>query len=155
MVVGNMGTPNKMDYTIMGNAVNLAARLEGVNKQYDTGGILISEYTQAKIGDEFLTRGLSRVRVVGVDTPLRLYEVLELREDAPQAMLTMLNKWGSAFPAYESQDFSKAQNLFNAVYQENRQDRVAKLYLDRCEKYTAEPPAPEKWDNGVDNLTEK
>jgi class 3 adenylate cyclase len=155
MVVGNMGTPNKMDYTIMGNAVNLAARLEGVNKQYNTGGILISEYTQAKIGDEFLTRGLSRVRVVGVDTPLRLYEVLELREDAPQAMTDMLTNWSRAFTAYENQDFSQGLNLFNAIYQENQQDRVAKLYRDRCEKYTAEPPAPEKWDNGVDNLTEK
>ncbi|MDR2739947.1 MAG: adenylate/guanylate cyclase domain-containing protein [Treponema sp.] len=155
MVVGNMGTPNKMDYTIMGNAVNLAARLEGVNKQYNTGGILISEYTQAKIGDEFLTRGLSRVRVVGVDTPLRLYEVLELREGAPQAMLDMLNNWNRAFSVYENQGFPEALNLFNAIYQENQQDRVAKLYLDRCKKYTTEPPAPEKWDNGVDNLTEK
>ncbi|MDR2080112.1 MAG: adenylate/guanylate cyclase domain-containing protein, partial [Treponema sp.] len=136
MVVGNMGTPNKMDYTIMGNAVNLAARLEGVNKQYNTGGILISEYTQAKIGDEFLTRGLSRVRVVGVDTPLRLYEVLELREGAPQAVLDMLNNWNRAFSVYENQGFPEALNLFNAIYQENQQDRVAKLYLDRCRKYT-------------------
>jgi adenylate cyclase len=155
MVVGNMGTPNKMDYTIMGNAVNLAARLEGVNKQYNTGGILISEYTQRKIGDEFLTRGLSRVRVVGVDTPLRLYEALELRKDAPEAMLDMLDNWNSAFSAYESQAFPEALRLFRAIYEENDQDRVAKLYLDRCEKYAAEPPAPEKWDNGVDNLTEK
>ncbi|MDR0598345.1 MAG: adenylate/guanylate cyclase domain-containing protein [Treponema sp.] len=155
MVVGNMGTPNKMDYTIMGNAVNLAARLEGVNKQYNTGGILISEYTRAKIGDEFLTRGLSRVRVVGVDTPLRLYEALDLREDAPPAVEAMLGKWDRAFGAYENRDFSGALRLFREIYQENDQDRVAKLYLDRCEKYAADPPAPEKWDNGVDNLTEK
>jgi hypothetical protein len=155
MVVGNMGTPNKMDYTIMGNAVNLAARLEGVNKQYNTGGILISEYTQAKIGDEFLTRGLSRARVVGVDTPLRLYEALEMREDAPQAMLDMAADWSRAFSAYENQAFPEAQDLFSAIYRKNDQDRVAKLYLDRCEKYIANPPSPEAWDNGVDNLTEK
>ncbi|MDR1248350.1 MAG: adenylate/guanylate cyclase domain-containing protein [Treponema sp.] len=155
MVVGNMGTPNKMDYTIMGNAVNLAARLEGVNKQYNTGGILISEYTQAKIGGEFLTRGLSRVRVVGVDTPLRLYEALELREDAPQAMVDMTAEWSRAFSAYENQAFSEALDLFRAIRQKNDQDRVAKLYLDRCEKYAADPPSPEKWDNGVDNLVEK
>jgi adenylate cyclase len=144
-----------MDYTIMGNAVNLAARLEGVNKQYNTGGILISEYTQAKIGDEFLTRGLSRVRVVGVDTPLRLYEALELREDASPAMTATVDRWNSAFAAYENQNFSAALELFKSIYRENDQDRVAKLYLDRCETYVLEPPAPEKWDNGVDNLTEK
>jgi class 3 adenylate cyclase len=155
MVVGNMGTPNKMDYTIMGNAVNLASRLEGVNKQYNTGGILISEYTQAKIGGEFLTRGLSRARVVGVDTPIRLYEALELREDAPQAMLDMTADWSRAFRAYENQAFPEARDLFRAICRTNDQDRVAKLYLDRCEKYAADPPSPEKWDNGVDNLTEK
>ncbi|GHV72964.1 adenylate/guanylate cyclase domain-containing protein [Spirochaetia bacterium] len=155
MVVGNMGTPNKMDYTIMGNAVNLAARLEGVNKQYNTGGILVSEYTQAKIGDEFLSRGLSRVRVVGVDTPLRLYELLDLREGAPQATLDMLSLWNRGFSAYENRDFPAALELFKTIYRGNDQDRVAKLYLDRCEKYIAAPPAPETWDNGVDNLTEK
>jgi adenylate cyclase len=155
MVVGNMGTPNKMDYTIMGNAVNLAARLEGVNKQYNTGGILISEYTQAKIGDEFLSRGLSRVRVVGVDTPLRLYELLDLRENASMAMLDMLKLWNRGFSAYENRNFPEALNHFKTIYQKNDQDRVAKLYLDRCEKYIAAPPAPETWDNGVDNLTEK
>ncbi|GHV24539.1 adenylate/guanylate cyclase domain-containing protein [Spirochaetia bacterium] len=155
MVVGNMGTPNKMDYTIMGNAVNLAARLEGVNKQYNTGGILISEYTQAKIGDAFLFRPLSRVRVVGVDTPLRLYELLDLREGATPAMLNMLDLWNRGFNAYENRDFPAALNLFKTIYRGNNQDRVAKLYLDRCEKYIAGPPAPATWDNGVDNLTEK
>jgi adenylate cyclase len=54
MVVGNMGAENKMDYTIMGNAVNLTSRLEGVNKQYRTWGIVISEYTKEKIGDDFI-----------------------------------------------------------------------------------------------------
>jgi class 3 adenylate cyclase len=155
MVVGNMGTPNKMDYTVMGNAVNLAARLEGVNKQYNTGGILISEYTQATIGDGFLSRGLSRVRVVGVDTPLRLYELLDLRENAPEAMLDMLGLWDRGFSAYEGRNFPEALELFKTIYRENNRDRVAKLYLDRCEKYIAVPPAPETWDNGVDNLTEK
>jgi adenylate cyclase len=67
MVVGNMGTSNKMNYTIMGNAVNLAARLEGVNKQYRTGGILVSEYTKNETGDEFICRSLDRVRVVGIN----------------------------------------------------------------------------------------
>jgi class 3 adenylate cyclase/CHASE2 domain-containing sensor protein len=155
MVVGNMGTPNKMDYTIMGNAVNLAARLEGVNKQYDTGGILISEYTRDKIGDEFLLRGLSRVRVVGVNTPLRLYELLDTREDASPKMLKIVEVWERGFAAYEKRNFPEALKVFKAIYQADAGDKVAKLYLGRCEKYIAAPPADDKWDNGVDNLTEK
>jgi adenylate cyclase len=155
MVVGNMGTPNKMDYTIMGNAVNLAARLEGVNKQYDTGGILISEYTRGHIGDEFILRPLSRVRVVGINTPLRLYELLDIREEAPPELIATVKNWEQGFAAYESQDFASAQNFFHSVYQQNTSDMVAQKYLARCTKYLAAPPNEVVWDNGVDNLTEK
>jgi adenylate cyclase len=139
----------------MGNAVNLAARLEGVNKQYDTSGILISEYTRDKIGDEFIIRGLSRVRVVGVNTPLRLYELLDIRENASPEILTMVETWDKGFKAYEDRNFAEALKIFSAIYQANGQDSVAKLYIDRCIKYqTAIPPGWEK-DNAVDNLTEK
>jgi len=155
MVVGNMGTPNKMDYTIMGNAVNLAARLEGVNKQYHTGGILISEYTRQYIGDEFVIRPLSRVRVVGVNTPLRLYELLDTASAAPPELLEMVKNWEQGFALYEKRDFQGAKNIFQAVCQKNDADNAAKLYLNRCSKYLASPPDEKAWDDGVDNLTEK
>ena len=155
MVVGNMGTSNKMDYTIMGNAVNLAARLEGVNKQYNTGGILISEYTREQIGDEFVMRPLSRVRVVGINTPLRLYELLDIREEAAPAVLEMVKSWEQGFALYEQKDFLAAANIFQAIYQRNDADLAAKKYYDRCRTYLASPPDDKSWDDGVDNLTEK
>jgi class 3 adenylate cyclase len=155
MVVGNMGTPDKMDYTIMGNAVNLAARLEGVNKQYNTGGILISEYTRNKIGDEFVLRPLSRARVVGINTPLRLYELLDIKAEAPPELLQMVKNWEQAFACYEKKDFSAAATIFGKIYSDNETDLVAQKYLDRCKKFIATPPDNAKWDDGVDNLTEK
>ena len=155
MVVGNMGTPSKMDYTIMGNAVNLAARLEGVNKQYNTGGILISEYTRDQIGDEFMVRPLSRVRVVGVNTPLRLYELLDICQDAPPQLPEMVKNWEQGFALYERKDFSAAANIFQSIYHQNESDLAAKKYFDRCQKYLASPPDDSSWDNGIDNLTEK
>jgi len=155
MVVGNMGTPNKMDYTIMGNAVNLAARLEGVNKQYDTGGILISEYTRQHIGDEFVLRPLSRVRVVGINTPLRLYELLDIASEAPPELFEMVKSWEQAFGLYEARDFLAAQNIFKTICLKNDADMAAKKYLGRCAKYLASAPDEKTWDNGVDNLTEK
>ncbi|MDR1374002.1 MAG: adenylate/guanylate cyclase domain-containing protein [Treponema sp.] len=155
MVVGNMGTPRKMNYTIMGNAVNLAARLEGVNKQYDTGGILLSEYTRNQLGDEFILRPLSRVRVVGISTPLRLYELLDLREDAPPELLNAVEAWEAAFKIYESRNFPDALNSFKAIRQKNSQDLVAGLYIGRCEEYLKTPPSDQDWDDGVDNLTSK
>jgi adenylate cyclase len=153
MVVGFMGTPAKMDYTIMGNAVNLAARLEGVNKQYDTRGILISEYTREEIGDEFAVRPLSRVTVVGIPVPLRIFELLEIKSDAPQPMLDMIGFWEEALKTYESRDFENAEKIFNNIYQDDPEDTTAKYYVNRCVKYISFPP-PRDWD-GVDNLTEK
>jgi len=155
MVVGNMGTPSKMDYTIMGNAVNLAARLEGVNKQYDTGGILISEYTRAIIGDEFVLRPLNKVRVVGINTPIRLYELLDISSDASPELIDMVKNWEQAFNFYENRDFLAAQNLFQAICNKNTNDMTAKKYLNRCAKFYSAPPDEKAWDNAVDNLTEK
>ena len=154
MVVGNMGTPNKMDYTIMGNAVNLSARLEGVNKQYDTG-ILISEYTRAQIGDEFVLRPLNRVRVVGINTPLRLYELLDIKEEAPPELFQAMQNWERGLAAYEGKDFSAAADIFGEIFRLDESDTVAKNYLNRCKKFTASPPDDTSWDNGVDNLTAK
>jgi adenylate cyclase len=155
MVVGNMGTPDKMDYTIMGNAVNLAARLEGVNKQYDTHGILVSEYTRSHIGEDFIIRPLSRMRVVGIPTPLRLYELLELREDAPKTLVDMTARWEKAMETYEAGDFGGALNIFRGIREADEGDDVAKLYIERCTRYIKTPPTAAEWDNGVDNLTSK
>jgi adenylate cyclase len=153
MIVGNMGTSNKMNYTIMGNAVNLAARLEGVNKQYHTGGILISEYTRNEIGDEFICRSLDRVRVVGINTPVRLYEILGLRDDAGAAELETFAAWEKALALYEGREFQAAGKIFHSIAVNNEKDSAARLYVDMCRNYIAVPPPPD-WD-GVNNLTEK
>jgi adenylate cyclase len=157
MVVGNMGTSNKMNYTIMGNAVNLTARLEGVNKQYHTGGILISEYTKNEIGDEFICRSLDRVRVVGINTPVRLYELLGLRsEPDPQGGAgteAALAAWEEALARYEKREFQVAAEMFYAILARDETDGVARLYMNRCKKYIATPPSAD-WD-GINILTQK
>jgi adenylate cyclase len=151
MVVGNMGTSNKMNYTIMGNAVNLAARLEGVNKQYHTGGILISEYTRNEIGDEFICRSLDRVRVVGINTPVRLYELLGLRDEA--GLREAQAAWEKALALYEKRQFPAAEEIFRSITAGDEKDGAARLYLDMCRDYIAIPP-PDDWD-GVNNLSQK
>jgi adenylate cyclase len=153
MVVGNMGAENKMDYTIMGNAVNLAARLEGVNKQYHTGGILISEYTREKIGNEFLLRRLDCVRVMGINTPLRLFELLGHWDTAADDEKKAVGQWELAVNLYEQGQFLVAAKIFDSLIERNANDKVAKLYAERCMEY-AEYPRPENWD-AVNNLTEK
>jgi adenylate cyclase len=164
MVVGNMGAENKMDYTIMGNAVNLASRLEGVNKQYRTGGILISGYTKEKIGDEFIYRSLDRVRVVGINTPVRLYELLglrskpglrsdpETRNETESRQTEYLAAWEKGLSLFEQGVFAQAGEVFSGLVKEKPNDGTAKLYAEWCLKYINSPP--DNWD-GVHNLTEK
>ncbi|AEF82233.1 CHASE2 domain-containing protein [Leadbettera azotonutricia] len=153
MVVGNMGTVDKMNYTIMGNAVNLAARLEGVNKQYHTGGILISEYTKNQAGEDFLYRSLDQVRVVGINTPVRLYELLGVRAEAKKDSLVILSEWEKAMLFFENQQYRKAAFLFRALAEKNPGDQTAKFYESRCIQYLKNPPPPD-WD-GVHNLSQK
>ncbi|AEF81564.1 CHASE2 domain-containing protein [Leadbettera azotonutricia] len=154
IVVGNMGTPNKMDYTIMGNSVNLAARLEGVNKQYNTGGILISGYTRKHLGDEFVLRRLDRVRVVGITTWVRLYEVMELTSEAGTDLLERIKLFDEGVDIFEKEkDWAKAAKLFKQYLALAPSDGPAKLYLARCQKFQKTPPDP-KWE-GVFNLDQK
>jgi class 3 adenylate cyclase/ActR/RegA family two-component response regulator len=153
MIVGNMGSENKLNYTITGNAVNLAARLEGVNKQYPTGGILISEYTKNAIGDEFLCRSLDRVRVVGISSPLRLYEITGFRERASAAEIDRLGAWEKAVELFEKRQFRKAADIFSSLAEGGADDGMTKTYLHRCRDFIAAPP-PDNWD-GVNNLSRK
>ena len=153
MVVGNMGAENKMDYTIMGNAVNLAARLEGVNKQYRTGGILLSDYTHDQIGSEFVCRRLDRVRVVGIHTPLRLYELLYHESEMDDMKRKWVAAWEKAIDYLESRQYGAASSLFTIIKNKRPSDRVAGLYLLRSESFKKDP-LPLSWD-GVTNLTSK
>jgi adenylate cyclase len=152
MVAGNMGTEKKMNYTIMGDAVNLAARLEGVNKQYGTW-ILSSEDTVKETGSRLLTRRLDRVRVVGKSEPVRLYELVDIREEAPPDLRRMVEIFHESLDTFERGGWRQASQGFRECLSIRNDDGPAKKYLDRCEAFLKEPPA-EDWD-GVYNITEK
>lgn len=152
MVVGNMGTPKKMDYTIMGNAVNLAARLEGVNKMYGTG-ILISEDTFKVSGDTFTVRKLDRVRVVGIQTPVRLYELIEEKSQTDELTQKNLEIFHNGLDLFEEKKWKEAMEVFSSALEIIPEDGPSKTYISRCEEYLKKPPK-ESWD-GVFNLTTK
>lgn len=152
MVVGNMGTERKMNYTIMGNAVNLAARLEGVNKQYGSW-ILETDDTKQAAGDEFVTRRFDQVRVVGIHTPVQLWEVVDFRADVTDKRLDFLDRFEKAHQAFDARDWKRAVALFAALVEEDPADGPSATYRRRSEEFLAKPPASD-WD-GVFNLTEK
>ncbi|MDR1902957.1 MAG: CHASE2 domain-containing protein [Treponema sp.] len=152
MVVGNMGTNQKMDYTIMGNAVNLAARLEGVNKQYGTW-ILASYNTLQETNNKIFYRRLDKVRVVGINEPVRLCEILEMTDSAPQTMQEMAGLFHEALDLFEAKNWVGAQAAFAKVLRLAPEDKPAKLFSGRCKQYQTNPPS-EDWD-GVYNLSQK
>jgi len=152
MVVGNMGTTAKMNYTIMGSAVNLSARLEGVNKQYGTW-ILTTEDTAKDTGDTFLFRRLDSVRVVGINTPVLLQNLLGVRAELAPETFQMVERFHQGMDAFEGRDWKTANEFFTRLEKDFPEDGPSKLYAKRSAEYLAKPPA-EDWD-GVFNLTEK
>jgi len=152
MIVGNMGTQKKMNYTIISNAVNLAARLEGVNKQYGTW-ILASEATIQETGDHLLTRQLDRIRVVGIQEPIRIYEILETMDDASEDLRKLVQLFNEGFSLFEARKWKDAESSFKEILKQFPNDGPSRVYLKRCTKFQDNPPVAD-WD-GVFNLTEK
>ncbi|HTU00707.1 MAG TPA: adenylate/guanylate cyclase domain-containing protein, partial [Candidatus Sulfotelmatobacter sp.] len=151
MVVGNMGTENKMDYTIMGNSVNLASRLEGVNKQYSTW-ILVSEATRVAAGNQFLFRKLDRVRVVGIQQPVRLFELVAA-QGSDGVKKETVERFHGVLDVFEAKDWNSARRGFEEILKDAPEDGPSRFYLKRCDEYLKTPPAA-NWD-GVFSLTAK
>ena len=157
MVVGNMGTDQKMNYTMMGNNVNLAARLEGVNKVYKSW-ILISEATwnEANTGnhkDILLARRLDKVRVVGISTPVQLYNILGVKAELPKEAIESVKLFQEGMDLYYQKDFVNAAKLFVAAQKLYPEDETPKVFVDRCKQFH-KSGVPENWD-GIVNLTSK
>lgn len=152
MVVGNMGTDNKMNYTIMGNDVNLAARLEGVNKQYGSW-ILVSESTWDETAGMFLGRKLDRVRVVGIETPVQLYNILCVRAEATGPMVAFVDRFNLAIDAYREKRFGDAILLFNKCQDLFPEDGATRIFLDRVNALVRDGVPPD-WSDII-NMTTK
>ena len=152
MVVGNMGTEKKMDYTIMGNAVNIAARLEGVNKQYGTW-LLTSEDTLSQANGQILSRRLDAVRVVGINEPVQLHELVNLLSDATDLEKELVDLFHKALEIFHARDWKGAEAAFLKSLYLAPEDVPSRIFLERCQEYQQTPPV-EDWD-GVIDLTSK
>ena len=147
MIAGYMGSENKKNYTMMGNNVNLASRLEGVNKQYSTGGIMISAATRDLLGDRFIVRSLDRVRVVNVNTPIRLYELICEKEGAGEDLLKYYANWEIALKNFENKDYNKALEQFKVLHQHKPDDNVAAYYIKITENFFVKGKYPVESDD--------
>ena len=147
MIAGYFGSQNKKNYTMMGNNVNLASRLEGVNKQYHTNGILISAATRELLGEQFIVRSLDRVRVVNVNTPLRLYELLETADQASPELVSYVADWEKAFALFEQKNYEEAYKAFKDLSDRRPQDNVVKYYMSLEEEFFLKGKYPTEQDD--------
>lgn len=143
-IVGNMGSTERFDYTALGDVVNLGSRLEGANKKYETH-IMVSEQTRDLIKDQFETRELDTIKVMGKTKPIRVYELVAPKDELPPEALNLLKEYAEGMELYHARKFAEGLAKFDAILKSYPGDGPSKAYRQRCEVLRDFPPKPD-WD---------
>lgn len=143
-VVGNIGGAEKIDYTALGDSVNLAARLEPACKTYGVG-IMIAQGTRELAGDTIIVRELDMLAVYGKQEPIRVFELLALAGDDIGSKNEVLEQYNRGLEIFRNRDFELALQYFKAALEIDEHDGPSALYCERCEEYMLNPP-PADWD---------
>jgi len=153
VIVGNMGSRNVFDYTVVGDHVNLGSRLEGANKFYGTR-VMISEFTHEHVKEDFYTRMLDMIRVMGKEEPRKVYELIAFKTDTlDDQVLEMLNYFDRGTQYYRSRMWDKAIHCFEHCLKLRDEDIPSHIYRRRCNEFKLNPPDVH-WD-GVTVMEEK
>lgn len=144
-MIGNLGSEERMDYTAVGDTVNIAARLEKLNKKYETK-ILIGPYTAQAVKDQLLVRPVDWVMLQGRTNTLLVYELLMDKASAPQKLTQAVSTYAEALELYWNREFHKASQLFDEARQLfGGSDIPSFMLADRCRAFEKKAP-PEDWD---------
>lgn len=138
IVVGNLGSDRRMDFTAIGDTVNLSARLEGVNKAYGTTNIM-SEYTWEAVKDDYFFRELDFIRVKGKNRPIRVFTIVARPEEMTEEMLAIETAFETAIKIFRERKWEDSRNAFEDVLKLNPDDSPAKAYIDRCNLLKTSP----------------
>ncbi|AIK97243.1 adenylate/guanylate cyclase domain-containing protein [Candidatus Odyssella acanthamoebae] len=157
VIIGNIGSSERMNYTAIGDSVNLCSRLEGLNKYYGTQ-IIVSEDVYDRVKDSFLMRPLDRVAVKGKNKAVRIYELIaQIKEDnsllPTDEQLEFCANFEQAYKLFLTRQWEDALALFESITPINNVDLTLQIYAERCREYLKTPP-PKEWDGSV-HMTQK
>jgi len=138
IVVGNLGSSRNMDFTAIGDTVNLSARLEGVNKAYGTTNIM-SEFTWDFVKDDYYFRELDYIRVKGKNIPIRVFTLIDRVDAMTKEALAIEERFQSAMLAYRQRKWDEAADLFRGVLELNPEDPPSEAYIERCQLLKTHP----------------
>jgi len=155
VISGNIGSSKRMEFTAIGDGVNLGSRLESVSKQYGCD-IIISDNTYKPCRENIWARELDYIRVKGRNEPVAIYELLSLRSDPlGSEKLEIIEHYHKGRKYYLNRQFSLARAEFSQVLVADSHDKAALLHLHRCQHWIQSPPSDADWDEGVWTFKEK